>query len=141
MHAARSIRRRSVVSNITPLVDMAFLLITFFVMTLRLGVSQEQEIELPKADQANTTHESQVLIVHLDVDQKGRVLWGNREWQVPELVGGLTRRRAENENLKIVVRADARSPFDKVQRVMSAAAQAGISKLSLAALKLGDESR
>lgn len=139
MRAARSMRRRSVAGNITPLVDMSFLLITFFVMTLRLGISQEQEIELPKADQANTRHESQVVVVHLDVDQNGRVLWGNREWQVSDLVGGLTQRRAEDENLKIVVRADARSPFDKVQRVMSAAAQAGISKVSLAALKLGDE--
>ncbi len=140
MHAARSFRRRSTSANITPLVDMSFLLITFFVMTLRLGVSQEKEIELPKADQAYTTHESQVTIVTLDIDESGRVLWGGREWGLTELVGGLSQRRSENEDVKVVLRADSRSPFDKVQRVMAATAKAGISKVSLAALKLGDDS-
>ncbi len=139
MHSARSFRRRSAAANMTPLVDMSFLLITFFVMTLRLGLTPEEKIELPNADQASTRHESQVEIVTLDIDQSGRVSWGGREWGVSELVGGLTERRAEKDDLKVVLRADARSPFDKVQRVMSATAQAGISKVSLAALKLGDE--
>ncbi len=140
MHAARSTRPRSTSANITPLVDMSFLLITFFVMTLRLGASQEKDLELPKADQANTRHESQLHIVTLDVNQHGLVQWGGREWSAAELVGPLTERRGENENIKVVVRADARSPFDQVQRVMASAAQAGISKVSIAALKLGDDS-
>jgi len=124
----------------TPLIDMSFLLITFFVMTLRLGLSQETQIELPRADQALTRHESQVVIVTLDIDQRGRVLWAGRDWSLPDLTASLSERRAENEQLKVVLRADSRSPFDKVRRVMRAAAQAGVTKLSLSALRLGDES-
>jgi len=139
MLASRSIRPRSIRTNLTPLIDMSFLLITFFVMTLRLGLSQEEKIELPKADQAQTTHEAQVEVVTIDVDRAGRVLWGGKVWQLDALETALRALGNQDEKKKVVVRADARSPFERVQRVMRTAARAGVTKLSLAALKLGDE--
>ncbi len=139
MLASRSLRPRSIRTNLTPLIDMSFLLITFFVMTLRLGLSQEEKIELPKADQAQTTHESQVEVLTIDVDRAGRVLWGGKVWQLDALETALRALGNQDDKKKVVVRADARSPFAKVQRVMRTAARAGVTKLSLAALKLGDE--
>jgi len=140
MHATRAFRRRSIYTNMTPLIDMSFLLITFFVMTLRLGLSQDEKIELPNADQARTRQEGNVVILSLDIDSRGRVLLAGRAWELAALEGELRERRAGDETIKVVLRADARSPFEKVQRVMRTVAQAGIGKVSLAALKLGDSS-
>lgn len=123
----------------TPLIDMAFLLITFFVMTLRLTASPEENVTLPKADQAQTTHEGQVTIITVVVDQHGRLLAGGRQRSIPELEGRMRRDLDAGKEVKVVVRADARSPFAEVRRVMRLAAENGIEKLSITALKLAED--
>ena len=69
-------RRRSAGMSMTPMIDMSFLLITFFVMTLRLSVSAQHQVELPRADQAKATHEAHPTVVTLVVDRNGRHLAG-----------------------------------------------------------------
>jgi len=123
----------------TPMIDMAFLLITFFVMTLRLTASREEKVELPRADQAQTTHESQISIVTVVVDAAGRTLSGGRERTLAELEATLRDRLAAGKEVKVVIRADAASPFARVRRVMRLAAESGIDRLSISALKLAEE--
>ena len=52
MKAGHSHRSRSISFKITAMVDMAFLLITFFIMSIRLGQQGEELVKLPNADQA-----------------------------------------------------------------------------------------
>ena len=53
MRVTKALRKRTGL-GMTPMIDMAFLLITFFVMTLRLTASQEEKVTLPRADQDHT---------------------------------------------------------------------------------------
>jgi len=122
----------------TPMIDMAFLLITFFVMTMRLTASQEEKVTLPRADQAQTTHESQLAIVTVVVDAKGQIFTAGAERTIDELDGLLRDRVAAGKEVKVVLRADARSPFERVRRLMRLAAENGIEKLSISALKVAD---
>jgi biopolymer transport protein ExbD len=125
--------------NLTPLIDMSFLLITFFVMTLRLTMSAaEQQVELPRADQAKATHERPLAIVTLVVDRAGAVRWGDRALSAGSLAAALSARAEAERELKVVVRADARSPFRAVGAVMRAAAEAGVERMSVSALKVED---
>lgn len=122
----------------TPMIDMAFLLITFFVMTMRLTASQEEKVTLPRADQAQTTHESQLAIVTVVVDAEGRIFTTGAERTIDELDGLLRDRVAAGKEVKVVLRADARSPFERVRRLMRLAAENGIEKLSISAQKIAD---
>jgi biopolymer transport protein ExbD len=122
----------------TPMIDMAFLLITFFIMTMRLTASQEEKVTLPRADQAQTTHESQLAIVTVVVDAEGRIFSAGAERTIGELDGLLRDRVAAGKEVKVVLRADARSPFERVRRLMRLAAENGIEKLSISALKVAD---
>lgn len=122
--------------SLTPMIDMSFLLITFFVMTLRLSMSSaEQQVELPRADQAQTRHEAQLDIVTLVVDRDGRVVWNDQVVTLDALGPALEARRATGRTVKVALRADARSPFRQVRAVMRVAAEAGIETMSIAARK------
>jgi biopolymer transport protein ExbD len=125
--------------SMTPMIDMSFLLITFFVMTLRLSYSTQHPIELPRADQAKTTHAAPVAIATLVVDWQGRIFAGKRELSLADVENDLQQRRDAEPKLKLVLRADARSPFERVRDVMRAAAEAGVDKVSLAALKTEEQ--
>lgn len=139
MRLPHSPRGRSAMS-LTPMIDMSFLLITFFVMTLRLSMSAaEQQVELPRADQAQTQHEAEVEIVTLVIDRGGRILWSDREVGLAELEPALRERAAAGRTLKVALRADARSPFQHVRAVMRVAAEAGIETMSIAAQKTPEE--
>jgi biopolymer transport protein ExbD len=137
LRAATAQRKRTGL-GMTPMIDMAFLLITFFVMTLRLTASQEEKVTLPRADQAQTTHESQLTIVTVIVDESGRIFSGGSERSLADVEAMLRQRLDAGKDVKVVLRADARSPFARVRRVMRVAAENGIEKLSISALKLAD---
>jgi biopolymer transport protein ExbD len=140
MRLPRSYRGRPVIS-LTPMIDMSFLLITFFVMTLRLSMSTaEQEVKLPHADQAKSQHESQVEVVTLVVDRDGRIFWGERQLAMEEIQPALRQRVEAGRQVKVALRADARSPFRRVRAAMRAAADAGIETMSIAALRAEDRS-
>jgi len=138
VRAATAPRRRAGLA-MTPMIDMAFLLITFFVMTLRLTASQEEKVKLPRADQAQTTHESQLSIVTIVVDAAGRILSGGHERSLTDLEMTLREQVEAGKEVKVVIRADAASPFARVRRVMRLAAESGIERLSISALKLAEE--
>jgi len=138
VRAATAPRRRAGLA-MTPMIDMAFLLITFFVMTLRLTASQEEKVKLPRADQAQTTHESQLSIVTIVVDAAGRILSGGHERSLTDLETTLREQVEAGKEVKVVIRADAASPFARVRRVMRLAAESGIERLSISALKLAEE--
>ncbi len=126
--------------SLTPMIDMSFLLITFFVMTLRLSMSSaEQQVELPRADQAQSRHEADVEIVTLVIDQDGHVLWNDRALSLDALAPALRDRQGAGRTVKLALRADARSPFRQVRAVMRVAAEAGIETMSIAARKEPEE--
>lgn len=122
------------------MIDMGFLLITFFVMTIRLGLAQDSDLELPHADQAQAMHERKVDIVTVSIDENGTLRWGGRGESSAALRENLESRLAGGADVKVVLRADARAPFSRVQDTMRTVAIAGVTKLSVSALRLGDDS-
>ncbi len=137
MHPSAAPRRRAGL-GMTPMIDMAFLLITFFIMTLRLTASEQEQVTLPRADQAQATHETKLTIVTLVVDDEGRIFAGGTEHTLATVEALLRDRLDDGKEVKVVLRADARSPFAQVRRLMRLAAENGIEKLSISALKLAE---
>lgn len=124
------------------MIDMAFLLITFFIMSIRFGQAGEETIELPNADQAREVTDERVELVTVNVSGEGVYLVSGVQRSRAELYRYIEARKAEgNEHrkLEIVVRGDRSSRFENVQAVMRMAADAGVSDVSLAALQAADK--
>ena len=66
-----SMRAPGVRVKLTAMIDMAFLLITFFIMSIRFGQTSEEEITLPKADQATEISDHTTELITVGVTGEG----------------------------------------------------------------------
>lgn len=120
--------------ELTPMIDVVFLLIAFF-MTLISFISAELvELELPEAEQA-TIPEEPGERQYISVDRDGQIYFGAKPITEEALTNQLNAIKAELPTLKVFLRADADTPHRYVNRVMEATAKAGIFDLIFASAK------
>lgn len=134
-------RRSRAVANfsITPLIDMVFLLILFFLMTYQFSSSEFQQVELPRphdsqAELRQLPQKVTVNIVYDGPDRPVRYVAGAIDVAtVEELAERLARRRARTPDLQVVVRADRRIDYGTVRACLEAISGAGIDIVNVAA--------
>jgi biopolymer transport protein ExbD len=138
--------------NLTPLLDVVFQLITFFMMVFRIsGENYDQRVHLPVAGSARplegATPQDRLI---LNIDSEGRLLWDggvldmDAAMKVIRVQGQLTRRNleirkqpvAEGDTLPtvIVFRADRGVSFGQVYRYITACQSNGFRKFALKAM-------
>jgi len=118
------------------MIDMAFLLITFFIMSIRFGQQGEELVTLPNADQASEVTDDRVELITVNVTRDGVYIVNGTEHSSSAIRRYLQQRKGDNSRIEVVIRGDHRSEFNSVQRIMRMSAEAGISDVSLAALQL-----
>ncbi len=117
--------------ELTPMIDVVFLLIAFF-MTLMSFISAELiKLELPSAEQASIPEEPGER-QYISVTTDGTLYIGANEISYEALPLELTRLRETIPGLKLYLRADGATPHDFVNQVMDSCAQAGIFDLIFA---------
>lgn len=120
--------------ELTPMIDVVFLLIAFF-MTLISFISAELiQLELPEAENA-TIPEDPGERQYISVNNDGEVFWGATPTSYEALPGLLRQVKEDYPTLKVFLRADSHTTHRHVNRVMDACAQAGIFDLIFASSK------
>ncbi len=120
--------------ELTPMIDVVFLLIAFF-MTLISFISADLiKLELPEAEQA-TIPEEPGDRQYISVDAEGQIYYGAYPVEEQELIARLTALRQALPQVKVFLRADSKTPHRYVNAVMEATAQAGIFDLIFASAK------
>lgn len=120
--------------ELTPMIDVVFLLIAFF-MTLISFISAELvELELPEAEQATIPEEpGDRQYVSVDID--GQIYIGATPITEEALTAQLITLKTELPRLKVFLRADSNVAHRHVNNVMEATAKAGIFDLIFASAK------
>ena len=118
--------------NLTPLIDVVFLLLIFFMVSTTFNQSTELTINLPTAtSNAPSSDVSQNIELVVTADGQyvinGQTLINER---VETLIQGL-REISQGDNTRpLIITADAKASYDMVLRVYDAAASLGITKLA-----------
>lgn len=123
-------RRQPAEVNITPLVDIVFNLLIFFLITSTFVQNPGIEVDLPKASASPLTAESDNVI--LAVTSDGRLIFEGELVSDDELQGLLTERHAAEPTATVIIQADNTTDHGKVVRVMDLARKAGFAKLAIA---------
>lgn len=117
--------------ELTPMIDVVFLLIAFF-MTITSQITDENiKIEVPIAEVAQVPEERGVRQT-ISIDSTGNIFFGSRQVAPDELVEAIRFSVENSPETRVYLRADARTPHRYVQDVMAATAEAGLYDLIFA---------
>lgn len=111
--------------QLTPMIDMTFLLLIFFMVTTKISKEQiKQEIKLPVASNSIIPNDvSNRDIISIDGD--GRYFIGQEPTDRKGLADYLKKRFENHPPLRLYIRADKSTPGRKIKEVMKMAADAG----------------
>jgi len=116
--------------NLTPMLDVVFIMLIFFIVTASFVKEAGIEITRPPAATAERKERGNILIAITKDNQ----IWIDRRQVSPQaLRANIERLHAENPQGSVVIQADEKSQNGLLVRVMDAARLAGVSSVALAA--------
>jgi biopolymer transport protein ExbD len=115
--------------NITPLLDLAFVLLVIFIITTIPPV-KETDLKLPTA----TKHEKDPprKANYISVQSDGRIVLNRADLALGDLLGRLVSMRTDDPDLNVIIRGDAKVHYKEVRAVLDLCQQANIAKVQLA---------
>jgi len=115
--------------NITPLLDLAFVLLIIFVITTPL---LEKSIEL-KLPHGGTTEKklNKSDIRTVEISNTGYYALDKRKLQLPQIISQLAGESRSNPNLVVYIRADKDCRYDLVAQIIDGCQKYGITRYSL----------
>lgn len=129
-------RREAPDINLTPLIDVVFLLLIFFMVSTTFRKESDIRINLPEASRQQSSEEQQTSL-EVMVDAKGRYhvngqLLADTKSQTLETALAVV--AASDRDQTFIIRADANTPHQAVVTVMDIAGQMGFRQLAIATL-------
>ncbi|MDT8452384.1 MAG: biopolymer transporter ExbD [Gammaproteobacteria bacterium] len=122
--------------NLTPLIDVVFLLLIFFMVSSTFDRHAKLKVQLPQAEaQMQQAQDNPVV---LSIDAGGKYYIDDRQVineQLETLKNALRQTVGERTDVTLLLRADGRTPHQSVVRAMDAASQLGLTKLSIATVE------
>lgn len=112
--------------NISPLIDVMFILLIFFVVTMAFSEKSVLGIERPKSDEAQIVKEKSLGIF---VDKYGKIFTEENEVDI-ETLKNILRKKTERA---VVIDADGSVDLTKIVEIMDACKASGIEQIFIAA--------
>lgn len=117
--------------NLTPMIDVLFLLIIFFMAATNFGeLEQNIDVSVPTvAENVDSSLPAQPLVV--TVYANGLFELDGVEKSIDELTSALRAARARQDDPSVIIRGDAQCEFQQVASALSACQGAGIAELGI----------
>jgi biopolymer transport protein ExbD len=116
--------------NITPLLDLAFVLLIIFVITTPL-LEQGLNLRLPAGDTPDNRKVDKSDIRVIEISPSGQYMFGGKYMSVDQLAPIIISDFRRNPRLMVDVRADENVPYKHVMAIVDRLANAGIEQYSL----------
>ncbi len=140
MRLTKGLKYKIVEGDMTPMIDMTFQLIAFFMVLINFSdVEQDQRVNLPASELAKPPDTAYVEPITIQLTEDETILFGGEELSIDELFVAL---RRETQLLKaygdgrideatVVIRADLESRTGMVQEIIKACQDVGLDTFAL----------
>lgn len=122
----------------TPMIDVVFQLIIFFVVTINMSDNRNLDIRLEKginSPEIKNDEQSSPLTMVVEVDKKGKISINNVRLTEQQLTGIVNHRHHKYGTFPVMVRADYRTKHRDVKKVMDICSREGIGRVAFVAIK------
>ena len=116
--------------NITPLLDLAFVLLIIFVITTPL-LEQGMNLKLPDGGKPDHKQLDPKNIRTVEVDARGSYMMAKRPMTLDQIMWALNHERSSNPQILVYIRADEAGPYRYVAAILNRLEAAGIDQVSL----------
>ncbi|MER3522482.1 MAG: biopolymer transporter ExbD [Ignavibacteria bacterium] len=139
----RKSKRLGIRIDMTPLVDVAFLLLTFFMLTTSMARPQTMEINLPPDENVKVEIAESNLLT-LRVNEKGNVFWNfgldePKPIAFDKLRGFIRERVQERPKMVTLVKIDPKAKYEVMVNVMDELNLADMQRFSIARMTEQDQ--
>ena len=126
-------KKQEITVNLTPLIDVVFLLLIFFMVSTSFTRETQIKLDLPKASVEPLDNKPESL--ELSIDKEGRFFVNGKglvNESIETLKKAIQSTIEQNSNIPVIISADANTPYQSVVTAMDAASQLGIHNLQMA---------
>ncbi len=119
--------------NLTPLIDVVFILLLFFMVTTTFNRHSELRIDLPEASSESQPEQQKQL--EIAIDASGTYFVNGQRMvntKAETLLLALRKAIGNDKEVPVSIRADAKTPHQSVITAMDAASKLGLTKMSIA---------
>ena len=116
--------------DMTPMLDIVFIMLIFFIVTTSFVKEAGIEVLKPKAQQATKQKKANIFIA---INERGEIWMDKRMVDVERVRANLERLLAEQPTNIVIVQGDVKAEHGVIVEVMDQIKAAGIDKISIAA--------
>lgn len=117
--------------DMSPMIDCVFILLIFFIVTTTFVEETGVEVDKPQAASAVRLEKTSLLLA---LTAKGEVVYGGREIGIAG-IQPLVKRMLQQEEIPVIVQADAAAPSGLLVRAIDEAKLGGAVKVSIASAR------
>jgi biopolymer transport protein ExbD len=112
--------------NMTPLIDVLLVLLVMFIITIPV-MTHAVKLDMPRP--TNAPKLAEPVVIQLEIDFDGTVLWNGSPVTVDALDGYFRREAVNDPQPELHIRPNKRATYDVVARVLAAAQRNGLLKI------------
>ena len=124
-----SSKRRNALLDISPLIDVVFLLLIFFMVSTTFRDEAGLPLNLPSSVSRGLKKTDNVVVT---ISKKGDIYVGKALTPPGKLTEVIKKQIALAKKKEVIIKADKSARYELVYRVMDASRQAGVKSLSVA---------
>jgi biopolymer transport protein ExbD len=123
------LRRSSHVPNITPLIDIVFLLLVFFMLTSHFVQDDALNIQLPETESGKRLDEKQS--IEIVITAEGQWFYQGQALEEDDLYLALQKDLSERKDKRVRIRGDKSSDLDSTVTLLDVARRAGATDVDI----------
>ena len=134
MRLCRTRTTHTLAFNMTPMIDIVFLLIIFFMTVSQITRIVDQPLQLPRVGEGDS--KPQISMVTINLDPEGKLFVGGTRLTMDQAIRSLQSQLTKHSNdpnrIRIQIRADRACESQHVNRLFDQLAQLGFKQLRCA---------
>lgn len=118
--------------DLTPLVDLVFLLVIFFMVSSTIGIQSAIHLNLPLAEKTTLAQDSAFII---SVDESNAIYFNDTPVSAENLISTISEKKETLLQKKILIRGDKQANYETIILIMDSLNKSGISSFTLSTAK------